>query len=846
MADSTYKKYGQFSKDNLEFVVTRPDTPAPWVNYTSNGEMTRLISNTGGGFAFYKTPRLHRITRHRYNSLPVDRPGHYLYIRDAKTGDYWSPSWQPCAKQLDSYECHHGMNYTRFVSKRRGVKADVLFFIAPDVNVEIWRCNIKNENKGTVKLDMFSYVELCLGNALNDLVNQPNDQHFNEVYFNRKAKTLFASKRYWNTFGDATVEQSNREYDRYYFMTSSLPIKHFDGNKSKFNGKWRSETNPIMVENGKLEDTEISSGDAIMSLQMPLTLKPGESRSFVILLGVVAKRDAKGKLIHEQEAAKITKKYLSVGNVDKVFRAMCADWKDYLSCVQVKTPDEDMNTMMNVWNQYQTSCTFRFSRDASYYHGGLLFKRGYRDSCQDTFGPLMTRPALVRDRLIELASLQLPNGRVVHCYDRFDGNYTLSGHCDTPLWLPMAIAMYIRETGDYSILKVKVPYLDVAKQPKIVATKRTETIFKHLCDCLDYTIGNLSPRKLCKFNNGDWNDTLDYMGRQGRGESVWNTMALCYALKETIGLCKRVRNYTMQKKYEKAYEQIAAAINKYCWDGKWYICGTNDLRKVVGSAKNPECKIYLNSQTWAVMSGVAPPERAEQSMECAYNMCNTPKGPQMLYPAFRTIDPNIGLATRCVWGKKENGAIFNHPVSWAVLAEAMLGHGDRAFEYYKKALPMNGIVSIDRYEVEPYVYSEYVTSPEHETFGQASHAWLTGSSTWMLRDGVDYILGVRPDYDGLIIDPCIPSTWKSYQITRKFRGKKYVITVKNPDGVNKGVKELRVNGKLVKGNLIAAPAQKNLSRPGAKLPEVKVEVVLGKCERCHDGKKAAKKPAKKK
>ncbi|MDD4279848.1 MAG: hypothetical protein PHX74_08970 [Candidatus Sumerlaeales bacterium] len=840
MAESSYKKYGHFTDDNLEFVVTRPDTPAPWVNYISNGNYTRLISNSGGGFAFYKTPRLHRITRHRYNSMPFDRPGHYLYVRDAKTGDYWSPSWQPCARDLDSYECHHGMNYTRFVSARNGVKVDALFFVAPDADAEIWRCCVKNESKKAVTLDLFSYVELCLGNALNDLVNQPNDQHFNDVFFDKKAKTLFASKRYWNTFGDATVEQSNREYDRFYFMTSSLPISHFEGNKARFSGKWRSETNPIMVEKGKLEDTEITSGDAVLALQMPLTLKPGESKNFVILLGVVAKRDAKGNFIYKAESARVAKKYLVLANVDKAFRAMCADWKDYLSCVQVKTPDADFDTMMNVWNQYQTSCTFRFSRDASYYHGGLLFKRGYRDSCQDTFGPLMSRPEQVRDRLIELASLQLPNGRVVHCYDRFDGNYTLSGHCDTPLWLPMATAMYIRETGDYSILDVKVPYLDASKAPKITPTKAVATVFKHLCMCLDFTIGNLSPRKLCKFNNGDWNDTLDYMGRNGRGESVWNTMALCYALKEIIGLCKRVKNSSMQSRYTKSYNEISAAINKYCWDGEWYVCGTNDLRKTIGSKKNAECKIYLNSQTWAVMSGVASEERAKKSLDCAYKMCNTPKGPQMLYPAWRTIDPNIGLATRCVHGKKENGSIFNHPVSWAVLAEAMLGHGDRAFEYYKESLPLNDTVSIDRYELEPYVYSEYVTSPEHETFGQASHAWLTGSSTWMLRDGVDYILGVRPDYDGLIIDPCIPAAWKSFKISRKFRGKKYEITVKNPDGVCKGVKSMIVDGKPVEGNLIVAGKSAS-PKAGAKLPVVKVEVTMGCCCGCARHSKPAKK-----
>lgn len=802
------EQYGSFSEDDLEFVIHRPDTPAPWINFTSNGRYTRLISNTGGGYAYWQTPRLHRISRHRYNSMPVDRPGHYLYVRDRKSGDFWSPSWQPCAKKLDKYECRHGLNYTRITGKRGGVEVGVLTFVPENDDLEIWRVTATNTTKEKKTLDFFPYVELCIGNALNDLVNQPNDQHFNDVFIDDKTQILYASKRYWNTFGSATVEQSNVSYDRYYFFASDLKVKAFDGSKTGFIGRWRSEENPEAVEKGRCGNTAITAGDAVAALQLPLDLAPGQTKEFVVMLGVVPRET------YKRDAAKLVAKYRDLKNADAAYQKLVDDWRDYVSCVRVSTPDKNLNTMINVWNQWQTACTFRFSRDAGYYHGGLLFGRGFRDSCQDTFGPLMTRPQWVRQRLAEMSTHQFRDGSVVHCYFPVSGGYARTGHSDTPLWLPLAVTMYIKETGDYDFLKEVTPYEDGGEA----------TMLKHIYGTLDYTLKNLTERNLPKFGPGDWNDTLDYMGRKGRGESVWNAQCLCYVLRETVELAERIGDKAAAKRYKAAYDKVAKAINKLCWDGEWYIVGTNDLREVVGSRKNKECRIYLNTQTWAVMSGVASPERARKAMAAAKKFLDTPKGPKLLDPAFRTINENIGLATRCVPGKKENAAVFNHPVSWAVLAEAMLGNGDQAYEYYKKALPMNPVVHIDRYEMEPYVYSEYVTSTDHPTFGQASHAWLTGSSTWMLRDVIDYILGVRPTYDGLLVDPCVPKKWKSFSISRKFRGRVYEFSFRNPKGVCKGVRSITMDGESLKGNVIPVA---DTAKPGRKPQVVKVEVVMG-------------------
>jgi len=778
-------KYGHFSKDRMEFVITRPDTPAPWVNYLSNGRYHALISNTGGGFSFYRSPKDSRITRWRYNGLPVDRPGKYIYIRNRKTGTYWSPTWQPTATALDGYECRHGLYYTRFRSEYDQIRLELTYFV-PEDDLELWRISLTNLDSEVKQLDIFAYTELCLGHALVDLINQPNDQHFNDVHFDRDHEILLASKRYWVTYSGPTVKQSNQAWDRYVFFSSSLPVSHWDGSKNLFVGRWRSESNPLAVEQGHCTNSEITTGDAVTALQMPLEIKSGSTSEFVILLGVVQRTDVL------TAAPEIVNKYRDLDTVDRELDLLRSNWHDYLRHIHIDTPDEDMNTFINVWNQYQTSVTFRFSRDASYYHGGLLFGRGFRDSCQDLMGPVIARSSWAKERILEMCGYQFANGSTYHLYYPVTGGGERTGHTDTPLWLPLAVITYLKETGDFDLLRIEKPFQDGGNA----------SVLEHLYAAIDYTLANLTDRHLAKFGPGDWNDTLDYLGREGRGESVWVTMFLCYILRETTELCVYIGDQEKADIYRQRYEMIADAVNTHCWDGKWYIRGTNDSGEKIGSSSNAEGKIFLNTQTWAVISGVATGERACQCMKSVNIHLETAKGPKILHPAYSKIDANIGLATRCVPGKKENGAVFNHPVSWAVIAECLLGHGNRAFEIYKKALPNNPVIDIDRYETEPYVYSEYVTSPDHPTFGQASHSWLTGSSVWMLRGTFDYILGVRPAYAGLLIDPCLPEHFKQVQVKRIFRGKQYLLTIENPQGLQRGQVSIEVNGRSIPGNLI--------------------------------------------
>ncbi len=445
-----------------------------------------------------------------------------------------------------------------------------------------------------------------------------------------------------------------------------------------------------------------------------------------------------------------------------------------------------------------------------------MFGRGYRDSCQDVLGPVIPRPEWVKARILEMTRFQFRDGSTFHLYYPLTGGGEKTGHSDTPLWLPLAIMTYLKESGDFSLLEEKSPFHDEGEA----------TVLRHLYAAIDYTLANLTGRYLAKFGPGDWNDTLDYLGRGGKGESVWVTQFLGYILRETIELCRVIGDQEAEARYRAEHAKVAAAVNAHCWDGEWYSRGTNDLGEVIGSAANEEGRIFLNTQSWAVISGIAEGERARMCMDAVIKHLETPKGPKILHPAYTRIDPNIGLATRCVPGKKENGAVFNHPVSWAILAECILGRGDRAFEIYKKALPMNPVVDIDRYQVEPYVYAEYVTSPDHPTFGQASHSWLTGSSAWMLRDGIDYICGVRPEYDGLRIDPCIPAAWRSYKVSRRFRGILFEISVTNPRGVNKGVREIKLNGAPIRGDLIRLSDPEVITAIQGK-KQVEVEVEMG-------------------
>lgn len=786
--------YAEFEDGGRVFRIRRPDTPAPWINYIGNGRLMGLVSNVGGGYTYWMCPRDSRITRHRYNSLPWDRPGRYLYIRNEE-GDYWSPTWQPVPMDLEGYACRHAPGWTEIESVHDGIHCNVRYFVPREHDVELWRVRIRNLEDRPRKLGITTYVEFVLGHGLVDLINQPNDQHFNITEWDSDSQILLATKNYWVQYRSATVAQPNQAWDREVFFATSLPVSTFDSHKETFIGRWRSESNPVGVETGRLSGSLITAGDACGALQSDIELSPGESREFTVMLGVVPKGD-------RDAAAEMVRAYRQPEKVSAALGEVEGWWDWYLDAVKVETPDAPSNIMLNYWAKKQTWTTYTAARSAGYYHGGLLFGSGVRDSAQDLLGPLIADKAMAEVKILNVLRHQFADGSTLHNWFPLTDEGEKTGHSDTPLWIPLAISSYIRETGDLDYLDRRVKWQDGGE----------DTVREHLIRSLDYTLYHkMSPRDLPLFGPGDWNDTLDYVGRKGVGESIWVAEFLCWGLRETAMLLRRAGDEAKAAEYDAWYGRVASALNTLAWDGEWYVRGFRDDGGVIGSRTNAEGRIFLNAQSWAVISGIAPPDRADLCMQRAYEMCGTTRGPKILSPAYRTLDPGIGLATRCVPGKKENGAIFNHPAAWAVLAEAMLGNGDRAFEYYSQTNPINQASDPDIYQMEPYVYSEYVTSDEHPTFGQASHAWLTGSAVWMYRAALDWILGVRPDYDGLVVSPSLPSAWAEARVTRRFRGCLYDIHITNTRRSRGGEASLSVNGASHEGPLPAGSPDERFS-----------------------------------
>ena len=775
-------KYGYFSEDKREFIITDPRTPRPWYNYMWNGQYAGLISHTGGGFSYLDSPRDNRITRMRYNSMPWDRPGRYIMLKDVESGEYWSLSWAPTIeREYDFYEAHVGQGYTTIITEYRDIRATLTYFVPRDTNCEVWKVEVENKSDQPKKLQVYAFQELMMGNALNDIINQPNDKHFTDVGFNEDRQALEATRRYWViNKKSATVEQPNFAWPYKTIFSMNLPITGYDGSLDHFIGKWRSESNPQAIENGTMGNSEITAGEPVVALQSALELEAGGTSAFSTVMAVA---DKNGQNMYEdirfdafRDNEFINQKLMEVKQY----------WTNYLGHLNVQTPDEALNTMLNVWNPYQCAVTFDMARNAGFYHGGLLFGTGMRDQFQDILGRVIAEPDKVRERLINALHYQFEDGSTLHNFFKLTGHGERTHHSDTPLWIPFGIIEYLNETHDYSILDEVVPFYD----------QHEATVYEHMVAALDFAISDTTERHLPKIWNGDWNDTLDHIGPKGRGETIWGAMFLCYVLDKTFELLDELGDTDVRSRWENAYDTISDQLNKVAWDGYWYARAFRDNGDVVGSASKEQGKLFLNTQSWAVISGIAPPERASSALESCVEHLENKTGMQICWPAYRKVEEDIGLISRCVPGKKENGAVFNHASSWFVLAAIKNGNVDDAYRIYKKMLPVasSQSVGIDRYETEPYVYSEYVTSREHETEGQASHSWLTGSSVWMFRIGVDRILGLRTSLKGIKIEPHVPKEWDSYYVERVYKGKRLAITVENPNHVDSGIVKLEING----------------------------------------------------
>ncbi|MBN1155514.1 glycosyl transferase family 36 [candidate division KSB1 bacterium] len=791
-------QYGNFRKDGKEYIIENVATPRPWINYLYNEAYFSTISNNGGGISYHKYPLHGRITRYRINDVPYDRPGKYIYIKDDDTGEIWSLTWQPVGRHLEAYRVTHGFGYTRVTAKVEGIDSDVLFFVPLDEQMEIWKTVLRNDTNRIRNLSIFSYVEFSLGHALIDLINQCDDQHFNRVYFDEKLNSLFATKTYWVTENTGTQQQENKAWDQWVFFTSNHPIVSYETLRERFIGPYRNEQNPIAIERGILSCKDTDFGNAVGALHVKAQIKPGDRAEVVFYLGIIPKPK------FEDRKTSYVRKYHDINKIDAALSRINDKWKNMFSHVTVQTPDESTNIFLNYWTPYQARVAFDVGRVASFYYWGISRGFGFRDMAQDTLAVTIAEPDRAKERISLLARQMFRTGRVYHHFYR-DGQGETTRHCDDPLWFILAVTDYIKETGDFSILEQVEPYVDDGEG----------TIRHHLASILGFVENNLGKHHLPIFGRGDWNDTLDYIGGDTGGESVWGGMFYVVMLNHLMELLQQIDDQETYQRTEKIRDKIRDAVDRYCWDGEWFIraFGANDIK--IGSKGNKYGKIFLNTQTWAVISQISSRDRLLTAMDSVKKYLDTKFGPKICAPAYRDIDPNIGLITRCVAGKKENAAVFCHPTTWTIQAECMMGRGNQAYTYYKKLLPNS--VDSDIYQSEPYVYPQYVTSDEHETAGMASHSWQTGTAAWMYRVAIDYILGIRATYHGLLVDPVVPSHWREFSIERDFRGTRYIVHVKNPDGIERGIKAVYVEGHKIDSNIL----------PISHEPMCKVDVMMG-------------------
>ena len=792
--------FGHFDDENREYVITTPRTPLPWINYLGCRYFFSLISNTCGGYSFYKDAKLLRITRFRYNSVPADTNGKYFYIKDQDT--VWNPGWQPVKTELDEYECRHGMGYSRFTGKKNGVKAGVLTFVPMDDTCEISKVTLTNETDAVKNISLFSYVEFCLWNAMDDMTNFQRNLSTGEVEV--IGSTIYHKTEY-------------RERRNHYAVYSvNTDVTAFDTSRDDFMGVYNSPADPQAVFAGKCTNSVASGWYPIAAHQIDISLEPGQSKDFVFVLGYCEnpeneKFEAPG-VINKAPAKKLLSRYSTTEDVDKAFNTLKDYWSSLLSKYTVSSSNDKVNRMVNIWNQYQCMVTFNMSRSASYYESGIGRGMGFRDSCQDLLGFVHLIPDRARERIIDIASTQFEDGSAYHQYQPLTkkGNSDIgSGFNDDPLWLIAGTSAYIRETGDTTILDEKVPY----DNDMSVAT----SLFEHLTRSFDYIVNHKGPHGLPLIGRADWNDCLNlncFSEHPGESfqtfgpsegpvaESVFiGGMFVKYG-NEYADLCDFIGKPDEAKRARDEVATMTKALLSDGWDGKWFVRAYDANSKKVGSDECEEGKIFIEPQGFCVLAGVGVESgEAETALNSVRDILDTQYGIMILQPAYTRYHLELGEISSYPPGYKENAGIFCHNNPWVSIAETVIGRGDRAFEIYKKTCPayLQDISEIHR--TEPYVYSQMVAGKDAKFFGQGKNSWLTGTAAWTFTDISQYILGVYPTLNGLQINPCIPKDFGDFNIEREYRGARYHISVKT-NGVEKGVKAMTVNGSAVEGNVI--------------------------------------------
>ncbi|MBQ9550647.1 MAG: glycosyl transferase [Lachnospiraceae bacterium] len=793
-------KYGSFDDKAREYVIDTPRTPLPWINYLGNRDFFSLISNTCGGYSFYKDAKLLRLTRYRYNSVPMDTNGRYFYIKDGDS--VWNPGWQPSKTELDSYECRHGLGYSSFNSSRNGVRASLLTFVPMNDSCEISRLILKNEGSVRKSLTLFSYVEFCLWNAMDDMTNFQRNLSTGEVEV--IGSTIFHKTEY------------RERRNHYAIWHVNTDIDGFDTSRDDFLGVYNGPDRPDAVKNGHCSGSVASGWYPVGVHEIGLTLEPGEERSFIFILGYCENpEDDKWEdrnIINKRPANELISRYSKDEDVDKAINELKDYWTALLSKYRVESSNPHVNRMVNIWNQYQCMVTFNMSRSASYYESGIGRGMGFRDSCQDLLGFVHLIPDRARERIIDIASTQFEDGSAYHQYQPLTkkGNSDIgSGFNDDPLWLIAGTSAYIRETGDSSILDETVPY----DNDMSVATP----LFEHLKRSFDYIVNHKGPHGLPLIGRADWNDCLNlncFSEHPGESfqtfgpsegpvaESVFIAGMFVKYGREYAELCALSGRKDEEVRALKEVEVMERAILDHGWDGEWFLRAYDAHGNKVGSRECDEGKIYIEPQGFCVLAGVGKDSgEAELALSSVEKHLDSKYGIMILQPAYTRYHLELGEISSYPPGYKENAGIFCHNNPWVSIAETVLGHGDRAFEIYKKTCPSYLEDISDIHRTEPYVYSQMVAGRDAKFFGQGKNSWLTGTAAWTFTDISQYILGVYPTLKGLSIDPCVPKDFGNYKLRREFRGAVYNIEV-HTNGNEKGVNSLRVNGKLIEGSTV--------------------------------------------
>ena len=810
-------KFGHFDDANKEYVITSPRTPLPWINYLGCEDFFSLKSNTCGGYSFYKDAKLLRLTRYRYNNVPLDSNGLYYFIKDGDT--VWNPGWMPTKTELDDYKCRHGLGYSVFEGKKNGISAVLTDFVPMGTACEVNKLTLTNESDEKKDFTLFSYVEFCLWNAMDDMTNFQRNFSTGEVEIH--GSTIYHKTEY-------------RERRNHYAIFSvNTDIDGFDTDRDSFLGAYGENRAPEVVMTGKAKNSVASGWAPVGSHQINISLAPGESRDLVFVLGYVEnKKDEKWEglnKVNRKPAEAMLAKFDTTEKADQALANLKAYWNGLLSHFTVSSSEEKLDRMVNIWHQYQCMVTFNMSRSASYFESGIGRGMGFRDSCQDLLGFVHLIPDRARQRILDIASTQFEDGSAYHQYQPLTkkGNADIgSGFNDDPLWLIAGTAAYIKETGDYSILDEITPYDNDA-------SKATD-FMEHLRRSFNYTVNHLGPHGLPLIGRADWNDCLNlncFSEEPGESfqtfgpsegpnaESVFIAGMFVKYGKDYAAICRHRGLEEEAKEAEKQIEKMEQTVLDAGWDGEWYLRAYDHYKHKIGSKECEEGKIFIEPQGFCVIAEIGLKDGyCLKAMESVEKHLDTKYGIVLLQPCYTKYHVELGEITSYPGGYKENAGIFCHNNPWISIAETVVGRGNRAWQVYTRTCPayIEDISEIHR--TEPYVYSQMIAGKDAPNFGEAKNSWLTGTAAWTFLDVSQYILGIRPDYDGLVVDPCIPASLNGFSAKRDFRGVTYHITVKNPNGAEKGVASMTVDGTPVEGNMIPFDGSKK---------EVQVEVVMG-------------------